>query len=201
MRRAVRTLAAAGLVDRKRLTLEGVTYVQQRGAPRRPIPRWEVRIEAGTGSAAPDHAELVTLGCAWSAAPPTMARTPAPRTTEPGPVRAHRSPAPARRSPGRSSCPAPAPACRGAAHIWAGLSEASRHIDRWDRDTIRSAERLALPLNRLVAAVPPLMRRPEMAAPAQRVFDAVIGSADDREVTDALAALHTALKAALETND
>ncbi len=53
VRRAVRTLAAAGLVDRERLALEDVTYVQQRGAPRRPVPRWEVRIEVCTGAGCP----------------------------------------------------------------------------------------------------------------------------------------------------
>ncbi|MFE5587416.1 hypothetical protein [Kitasatospora sp. NPDC056531] len=46
--------AAAGLVGHQRLALDGVTYVQQRGTPRRPVPRWEVRIEAcaGTGCGA-----------------------------------------------------------------------------------------------------------------------------------------------------
>ncbi|MGF1427501.1 hypothetical protein [Kitasatospora sp. LaBMicrA B282] len=53
VRRAVRTLAAAGWIDYERLALEGVTYVQQRGVPRRPPPRWEARIEACTGAGCP----------------------------------------------------------------------------------------------------------------------------------------------------
>ncbi|WBP91949.1 hypothetical protein [Kitasatospora cathayae] len=53
VRRAVRTLAAADLVDHRRLALDGVTYVHQRGTPRRPVPRWEVRIEVCAGAGCP----------------------------------------------------------------------------------------------------------------------------------------------------
>ncbi|WP_042404781.1 hypothetical protein [Streptacidiphilus carbonis] len=53
VRRALRTLAAAGLVDVERLAREGFVYRQERGAPRFPVSRWEVRIEACGGSGCP----------------------------------------------------------------------------------------------------------------------------------------------------
>ena len=50
VRRPLRLLEAAGLVDVQRLALEGLTYTQQRGAPRHPVPvygPWRIEVCAG----------------------------------------------------------------------------------------------------------------------------------------------------------
>ncbi|MFB8760798.1 hypothetical protein [Streptomyces nigra] len=76
------------------------------------------------------------------------------------------------------------------------LSEASRAVDRWDRDTVASAAALAAPLNRLGAAVAPLMRRtePGIAAGAEAVFRAVTENyRDDDGIAQALESFHEAL--------
>ncbi len=87
----------------------------------------------------------------------------------------------------------------GPTAVLAALGEVARHIDRWDQETVRSAEQLALPLTRLAAAMPPLMRRPAMAEAAERVYEAATRHPGGLEVKDALTAFHTTLRSALET--
>ncbi|MFF4442426.1 hypothetical protein [Streptomyces sp. NPDC001621] len=80
------------------------------------------------------------------------------------------------------------------------IGEAGRIVDRWDRDTAASAAGLVAPLNRLGAAVAPLLRRtePGLAAAADAVFTAAVEShGDDERMTRALEAFHEALRPAL----
>jgi hypothetical protein len=87
-----------------------------------------------------------------------------------------------------------------ASGVPAFLSEAGRVVDRWDRDTTTSAAGLAAPLNRLGAAVAPLLRReePGLAAAVDAVFTAAMENpGDDDRLTQALERFHATLRPAL----
>lgn len=83
------------------------------------------------------------------------------------------------------------------AGLMAGYGAASEVIGRWDRESAVSAVRLTVPLDRLGAALAPLLRRPEpLAGAAREVFTAVVDHYQDTVRSErALAAFHQALAA------
>jgi hypothetical protein len=90
---------------------------------------------------------------------------------------------------------------RGFPAAWIGYGEAAGVITQWDRESAASAAELTAPLNRLAAAVTPLLRRlePGLAPAAEELLTAVVDHYTDTDRTErALAAFHQALRPALE---
>ncbi|GAA3122975.1 hypothetical protein [Streptomyces goshikiensis] len=90
---------------------------------------------------------------------------------------------------------------RGGWAVAAGTDSVGTVIDWWNQGSLASAEKLAVPLGRLGAAVVPLMRRqePGLAEAVEEVFTAISENySDDDRITRALEAFHAALQPALE---
>ncbi|MFJ6393962.1 hypothetical protein ACIQJT_41025 [Streptomyces sp. NPDC091972] len=90
---------------------------------------------------------------------------------------------------------------RGFPATMIGYGEVAGVISQWDRESVASAAKLSAPLNRLAAAVTPLLRRPEpgLAQAADELFTVVTEHYTDTDRTvRALEAFHRALRPALE---
>ncbi|MGJ5899407.1 hypothetical protein ACSCBZ_46830 [Streptomyces niveiscabiei] len=84
---------------------------------------------------------------------------------------------------------------KGAAGLLAAYGAASNVIDRWNRESAVSAVRLSAPLARLGAALPPLLRHPDLAEAAQEAFNAISAHTDTDRTDRAFSALYDAFAA------
>lgn len=89
----------------------------------------------------------------------------------------------------------------GLKKIWDGYDRMVDPITAGDRDATVAAEKLSAPLNRLVAAMPPLLRRGEepLRSAATVLFETALAhSQGGPELERALSAFHDALRAVLD---